>query len=357
MDSRASPPPAASTFAPAGGTRGDEDDAMSVSPEALDHAVRILRRGGLVAFPTETVYGLGADARNPVALRHLYAVKGRPADHPVIVHLSARPDIDELLAPWAARLPDSARRLATGCWPGPLTLVLDRAPGVPDEVTGGQDTVGVRVPDQPLAQALLGAFGGGVAAPSANRFGRVSPTTAAHVRADLDGDVDVVLDGGPCRVGVESTIVDCTDAEPVILRLGGIVRERVEALVEAPVPVRTDGTRAAPGTRPSHYTPAATVVVVARDEVTGRAAELLARGARVGLLAPTPPPDLPSAVQVLDTPADVDELARGLYGLLRDADARQLDVLLAVAPPSEGLGAAVADRLARAATPSAGEGQ
>jgi L-threonylcarbamoyladenylate synthase len=330
---------------------------MTVSPEALDDAVRILRRGGLVAFPTETVYGLGADARNPVALRHLYAVKSRPTDHPVIVHLPARPDVDELLAPWAARLPESARRLAAACWPGPLTLVLERAPGVPDEVTGGHDTVGVRVPDQPLGQALLGAFGGGVAAPSANRFGRVSPTTAAHVRADLGGDVDVVLDGGPCRVGVESTIVDCTDTQPVILRLGGLVRERIEALLETPVLVRSDGTRAAPGTRSGHYTPTATVIVLAPDEVTGRAVELLARGARVGLLASTPPLDLPSAVQVLDTPADVDELARGLYGLLRDADARQLDVLLAVAPPPGGLGAAVADRLARAATPIAAGGQ
>jgi L-threonylcarbamoyladenylate synthase len=330
---------------------------MTVSPETLKQAVRILQRGGLVAFPTETVYGLGADARNPVALRHLYAVKGRPSEHPVIVHLPARPNVDELLAPWAAGLPDSARRLAAACWPGPLTLVLERAAGVPDAVTGGQDTVGVRVPDQPLAQALLGGFGGGVAAPSANRYGRVSPTTAAHVRADLDGDVELVLDGGPCRVGVESTIVDCTDAEPVILRLGGIARERVEAVLEAPVGVRSDGTRAAPGTRPSHYTPAATVVVVPQDEVTGRAAALLARGVRVGLLAPAVPRDLPAAVQVLDTPAAVDDLARGLYGLLRDADTRGLDVLLAVAPPAEGLGAAVADRLARAATPSTEEGR
>jgi L-threonylcarbamoyladenylate synthase len=323
---------------------------MTVSAEALERAVETLQRGGLVAFPTETVYGLGADARNPVALRHLYAVKGRPVDHPVIVHLPARPDIDHLLEPWAARLPDSARRLAASCWPGPLTLVLERALGVPDEVTGGHGTVGVRVPDQPLAQALLAKFGGGVAAPSANRFGRVSPTTAAHVRADLGADVDVVLDGGPCRVGVESTIVDCTDPEPVILRLGGVARERVDAVLETAVPVRTDGTRAAPGTRPGHYTPTAQVIVVPSGEVAQRAAELLARGARVGLLAATVPPDVPAAVQVLDTPAGVDELAHGLYGLLRDADVRRLDVLLAVAPPPPGLGAAVADRLARAAT-------
>lgn len=330
---------------------------MTVSPDALDQAVRTLHRGGLVAFPTETVYGLGADARNPAALRHLYAVKGRPADHPVIVHLPAEPDVDQLLARWVARLPDSARRLAAACWPGPLTLVLERASGVPDEVTGGHETVGVRVPDQPLAQALLGHFDGGVAAPSANRFGRVSPTTAAHVRADLGADVDVILDGGPCRVGLESTIVDCTDTEPVVLRLGGIAPERLEALLDVPVRVRSDGTRAAPGTRPSHYAPAATVVVVAVEEVTARAVELLARGARVGLLAATPPLDLPAGVQVLDTPAAVDELARGLYRLLRDADVRGLDVLLAVAPPLDGLGAAVADRLARAAATMEGDGR
>ncbi len=323
---------------------------MTVTPEALARAVRALRCGGLVAFPTETVYGLGADARNPEAVRHLYAVKGRPVDHPVIVHLPDAPDLDELLAPWADRLPTPARHLAAACWPGPLTLVLERAAAVPLEVTGGHHTVGVRVPDQPVAQALLAAFGGGIAAPSANRFGRVSPTTAAHVLADLDGDVDVVLDGGPCRVGVESTIVDCT-GEPTILRLGGVTRERVEAVVGVPVPVRTDGTRAAPGTRASHYSPAATVVVVTADEVTTRAAALLARGMRVGLLATAPPSDLPAAVQRLDTPGDVDDLARDLYRLLRDADALQLDVLLAVAPPAAGLGAAVADRLARAATP------
>ncbi len=178
----------------------------------------MLRDGGLVAFPTETVYGLGADASSPAALRRLYAVKGRPADHPVIVHLAS---IGQL-ADWAVDVPERARRLAEACWPGPLTLVLERSPRVPDEVTGGRPTVGLRVPDQPIALALLRAFGGGVAAPSANRFGRVSPTTADDVRADLGDDVDVVLDGGPCRVGVESTIVDCSRGDPIVLRLGGI---------------------------------------------------------------------------------------------------------------------------------------
>jgi L-threonylcarbamoyladenylate synthase len=189
----------------------------------IDRAVEVLRGGGLVAFPTETVYGLGANASSPDALHRLYAVKGRPADHPVIVHLAAA---DEL-AEWAADVPDDARTLADSFWPGPLTLVLPCTDRVPSEATGGLATVALRVPDQPVALALLRAFGGGLAAPSANRFGRVSPTSALDVRADLGDDVDVILDGGPCRVGVESTIVDCSAGEPAILRLGGIPRERV----------------------------------------------------------------------------------------------------------------------------------
>jgi len=317
----------------------------------IDAAVRVLRRGGLVAFPTETVYGLGADAENPDALHRLYEVKRRPATHPVIVHLAARSSSDELLARWAARVPAAARALAAACWPGPLTLVVPRSRSVRTEVTGGLDTVGLRVPDQPVAQQLLDRFGGGVAAPSANRFGRVSPTTAEHVRADLGPDVDAVLDGGPCRVGVESTVVDCAHDAPVILRLGGVARERVEAIVGAPVPVCDDGRRPAPGTLPAHYAPDADVVIVAAPDVASRARRLVDDGLRVGLLAAAPPPDLPAAVTLLPAPVDVDELARELYGLLREADRRGLDVLLAVAPPPTGLGAAVADRLARAAHP------
>jgi L-threonylcarbamoyladenylate synthase len=326
----------------------------TVTPAAVADAARVLRKGGLVAFPTETVYGLGADARNPDALRRLYAVKARPASHPVIVHLAAGPSHQELLAPWAAEVPAAALALAAACWPGPLTLVVPRSGSVPTEVTGGRDTVGLRVPDQPVAQQLLARFGGGVAAPSANRFGRVSPTTAEHVRADLGADVDRVLDGGPCRVGVESTVVDCSDGPPVILRLGGVTRERVEAVVGRPVPVCDDGRRPAPGTLAAHYAPDAQVRLVTEAEAATRAEELLRDGLAVGLLATSPPADLPAGLAVLPAPADVDGLARDLYRLLRDADARGLDVLLAVAPPPVGLGAAVADRLARAAHPREG---
>ncbi len=310
-------------------------------------AVALLREGRLVAFPTETVYGLGADAENVAAIERLYAVKQRPADHPVIVHLASVDAVDD----WAAEVPDAARALAVACWPGPLTLVLARSARVPDAVTGGRDTVGLRVPAQPLALELLRAFDGGLAAPSANRFGRVSPTTADDVRADLGDDVDLVLDGGPCVVGVESTIVDCSGPRPTILRLGGISAERITAIVGERPDVRTDGSIAAPGALASHYAPRARVLVVEREAIATSAAGLLDAGETVGLLALDPPADLPERVVVLEAPSDVDEYARVLYTRLRDADRRGLDVLLAVAPPSEGVGAAVADRLARAGGP------
>ncbi|MGH9013118.1 MAG: L-threonylcarbamoyladenylate synthase, partial [Acidimicrobiia bacterium] len=235
-------------------------------------------------------------------------------------------------------------------WPGPLTLVLPRRrERVPVEVTGGLDTVGLRVPDQPLALRLLRAFGRGVAAPSANRFGNVSPTTAADVRADLGADVDVILDGGRCAVGVESTIVDCSGDGLAILRLGGLPREQVEEIAGSPVPVRDDGTARAPGTLRSHYAPNAKVALVAAPEVAALATELLCEGKRVGVLAPSDIDALPAALVVLEPPGDVAEYARVLYSRLREADRQGLDVLLVVAPPEKGIGAAVTDRLRRAA--------
>jgi L-threonylcarbamoyladenylate synthase len=308
-------------------------------------AADTLRRGGLVAFPTETVYGLGADAGNAGALARLYAVKGRPGEHPVIVHVGAPGQLDD----WAADVPVAARRLGDALWPGPLTIVVRRAARVLDAVTGGGDTVGVRVPDQPVALALLRAFGGGIAAPSANRFGHVSPTTAGDVRADLGDDVDVVLDDGPCMVGVESTIVDCTGDELVILRPGGVTCERIEEVSGRAVGARSDGPVRAPGTLKSHYAPEATVLVVERQDLVERANALLATGKRVALLAPDPIPALPADVGVLGVPANADEYARVLYARLREADRRGVDVLLAVPPPETGVGVAVGDRLRRAA--------
>jgi len=314
---------------------------------SLSAAVDALRAGELVAFPTETVYGLGADAANPDAVHRLFAVKGRPADHPVIVHVGSTGQLVEL----ARNVPDAAHRLADAFWPGALTIVVERNPvRVADAVTGGRTTVGLRVPDHPLALALLDGFGGGVAAPSANRFGRVSPTTAQHVRADLGADVRVVLDGGQCRVGVESTIVDVTGDEPTILRVGGVSRTAVERVLGVPVALRTRGEVAAPGALESHYAPLVTVEVVEASDVGARARALAAAGLRSGLLALAGVvPEQPDGVVVLDAPRDVDEFAHVLYDRFRAADARELDVLLVVKPPdTDGIGAAVADRVCRA---------
>jgi len=311
-------------------------------------AVAVLRRGGLVAFPTETVYGLGADAANPAAVERIFAVKGRPRSHPLIVHLAEGTAIKE----WAAEVPPDAWALAEAFWPGPLTLILPRADRVPDAVTGGAGTVGLRVPAQPLALELLGAFGGGIAAPSANRFGRVSPTTATHVRADLGTDVDVILDGGPCAVGVESTIVDLSRGAPRVLRLGGLSVDALSDVLGHPIDVRVGpGPTPAPGTLPSHYAPEARVEVLAADAVAGRASTLLAEGRRVGILAPRRIEGLPRGVEGLPPAGGAQAYAKCLYQRLREADRRGLDVLLAVAPPETGIGAAVADRLRRAAAP------
>lgn len=318
----------------------------------IEAAAERLRAGGLVVLPTETVYGLGADASAPDAVRRIFATKGRPADHPLIVHLGDPDELDR----WAVEVPDTARKLAAACWPGPLTLVLRRAGGVSDVVTGGLDTVGLRVPAHPVIAAVLRAFGGGVAAPSANRFGRVSPTTAQHVLDEL-GEVldparDLVLDGGPCTIGVESTIVDCTAAVPVILRPGGVPAERIESVLGIAVQRKAGGPSRAPGMLAAHYAPTAQVVVVSASEVAAAAAD--EPGRRVGVLAPADVAVPPGAVR-LDAPApySAELLAPLLYARLRQADVLGLDLLLVVAPPAEGLGAAIIDRLTRAATGSA----
>jgi L-threonylcarbamoyladenylate synthase len=312
----------------------------------IARAAEVLRRGGLVAVPTETVYGLGADARNELAVRRIFAVKGRPSTHPLIVHVAS---LDEARA-WAAELPPSAERLARAFWPGPLTLVLRRSALASDAVTGGQDTVGLRVPDHPLTLALLEAMGSGIAAPSANRFGRVSPTTAQHVRDELGDDVDEVLDGGPSRVGVESTIVDVTGEPPRLLRPGGVPTEDIERVLGQPL---VDATRAtdvrAPGMLASHYAPRAGLWLVDAAHLGAEAQARLAAGLRVVVLAPASVA-APEAALRLEVPADAEGFARVLYARLREADALG-DVILAVPPPDTGLGLAVRDRLSRAAAP------
>ena len=309
----------------------------------VERAVAVLRAGGVVAFPTETVYGLGADAARDDAVAKIFAVKGRPRAHPLIVHLAAGAPLDE----WALAIPDAARALAAAAWPGPLTLILQRGPRVADATTGGGATVGLRVPAHPVAQALLAAFGGGIAAPSANRFGAVSPTTADHVAADLAGaDVGYLLDGGACAVGVESTIVDYSRGHAVLLRPGGLARETIEAII-GPLADADAAAPAAPGTLVSHYAPRAEVIAVALHEVRAAVAAAREPGVIVAVLAPGAAfaawPDLPARAWPL--PDDAAGMARALYAALRDLDAAGVDVVIAALPPDAGLGEAVGDRL------------
>ncbi len=315
----------------------------------IARAAAAIRRGGLVAFPTETVYGLGADASRGDAVARVFAAKGRPTGHPLIVHLAADAQLDD----WALEVPDAARRLAAAAWPGPLTMILKRGPRVAPATTGGADTVGLRVPAHPMAQALLSAFRGGIAAPSANRFGAVSPTTADHVATDLGEAVDYLLEGGACTVGVESTIVDLSRGRAVLLRPGGMPREAIEAIT-GPLASADLGAPAAPGTLASHYAPRAQVIAVAPEAVPREVAA--ARG-RVAVLAPASAvlrwPQLSAITRTL--PDDAAGMARELYAALRDLDADGVDVVIAALPPAAGLGEAVGDRLLRAAGPRRNE--
>lgn len=308
----------------------------------------MLRAGGLVALPTETVYGLGANAEDPAAIARTFQVKGRPPSHPLIVHIAGAEHLDD----WVKDVPRAARLLAEHFWPGPLTLVLRRGPRVPLEATGGLETVAVRVPGHPDALALLAAFGGGVTAPSANRFGSVSPTTADHVRAELGDAVDFVLDGGACEVGVESTIVDATGDAPAILRPGGVTREDLETVLGRPLAVPSTSHVRVPGQHPSHYAPRARVVLVEPERVVVEAERAQELGHRVGLLLPPRVAGAPvKAHAVVPVPASMAAYARGLYGFLRELDQRGCDLIVASLPADEGLGLAIANRLRRAAGP------
>lgn len=321
---------------------------MTAITTDIEKAAAVLRAGGLVALPTETVYGLGANAEDPVAIARIFQVKGRPPSHPLIVHIAAADQLED----WVEEVPATASLLAERFWPGPLTLVLRRGHRVPLEATGGLETVAVRVPDHPSALALLSAFGGGVTAPSANRFGSVSPTTADHVRAELGDAVDLVLDGGSCQVGVESTIVDVTGETPAILRPGGVTREDLEAVLGHPVAVpSTSGVRV-PGQHPSHYAPRARVVLAEPEKVVAEAERAEDAGHQVGVLLP---PSLADAAvkahAVVALPGSLEAYAHGLYGFLRELDRQGCDLIVASLPAEEGLGLAVANRLRRAAGP------
>lgn len=320
---------------------------MTDSPKIAEAAAQ-LRAGHVVAFPTETVYGLGADASNPTAVAKIFALKGRPADHPLIVHLH---DAGQL-GLWAADVSKDVIRLSARFWPGPLTVILRKTKSVPLEVTGGLETVGLRIPSHPLARELLFAFDGGIAAPSANRFGRVSPTTAQHVREEFGAELPLVLDGGPCSVGVESTIVDLSSDTPAILRPGGVTQEQLEVALGRPVPFRAAGAVRAPGTLEAHYAPRAQVILCATDEVAVRLAALQQRKLEIALVGWEKPQSLSPSVKFILLPPDAEGQARELYAALRRADELLCDVAMVTLPSAQGVGAAVIDRLTRAAAAS-----
>ena len=309
-----------------------------MSPE-VRRAAEILKRGGLVAFPTETVYGLGADASSKDAVTRLYAAKRRPLDHPVIVHFA---DAD-LAFSWARDVPQAAKKLAAKFWPGPLTLILKKSARAGDFVTGGQDSVGVRVPSHPVAQELLRAFGGGIAAPSANRFGQVSPTTAAHVREDLGKDVELVLDGGPSEVGIESTIVDLSSGDPVVLRPGRISAAELEGALGSPVLARQSDSPRHSGGLERHYAPRTPARLVPTHELDKEIARLKDKIAVLAFSRPDEQVDY-----WLRMPREPLAYAQKLYAALRELDSVRCEMILIEAPPEAPEWAGVRDRLERA---------
>ena len=309
-----------------------------MNPE-VRRAAEILRRGGLVAFPTETVYGLGADASSAQAMARLYRVKRRPADHPVIVHFAFP---DEALS-WSREAPPEARTLAAKFWPGPLTLVLKRSEKAKDFITGGQDTVGVRVPSHPIAHELLRLFAGAIAAPSANRFGLVSPTTAAHVREDLGSDVDLVLEGGPSKVGIESTIVDLSAGTPVLLRPGRISKKELQTALNAEVEEKSPDSPRHSGGLERHYAPRTPARLVASYNLDKEIARLKEKVAVLAFSRPDERVDY-----WLRMPRDPHAYAQKLYAALRELDSARCEEILIEAPPEAPEWAAVGDRLKRA---------
>jgi L-threonylcarbamoyladenylate synthase len=316
-----------------------------VSDKDIEHAVAILKSGGLVAFPTETVYGLGADASNPDAVARIFAVKGRPANHPVIVHLADAVQA----ANWARELPVAARQLARKFWPGPLTVILKRAPGVSDVVTGGQDTVALRVPSHPVVLQLLARFGSGIAAPSANRHGRVSATTAEHVRSEFGDAIDCVLDGGETRVGIESTIVDLSGAAPTLLRPGWIGATELEQVLGVPLAAPAADAPRAPGTLARHYAPQTPLTVTEFDLLMELAATLTRVGKRVAALALTERHPVHEGLMWVAAPSDPAAYAHTLYANLRELDKAGCETILVERPPQTAEWIAINDRLARAA--------
>jgi L-threonylcarbamoyladenylate synthase len=319
--------------------------------DQIEKAAALLNAGELVAFPTETVYGLGGDAGNPAAVARIFAAKGRPASHPLIVHVS------NLAAArrWAAALPDSAARLAEAFWPGPLTLVVPKSDHVLPEVTGGQPTVALRAPAHPVARALLAAFGRGIAAPSANRYGRISPTRADHVREELGGRVAMVLDGGDCEVGLESTIVACLDGRVMLLRPGAVSRMQIADVVGAVADADAAAPRA-PGSARSHYAPQTPLAIVDGADLNARIERALRRGERLAVLTHTIAPVAPDRISWRPLPAEPAGYGQALYATLRELDRAGAARILVEAVPATEAWAAIGDRLGRAAGAGADAG-
>ncbi len=309
---------------------------------SIEKAIKILQTGGLVAMPTETVYGLAADAQNPAALRKIFLAKQRPMDHPLIVHLAEM----SLLPQWVKEVPAPAWVLAERFWPGPLTLIFKKASHVQDWVTGGQETVGIRIPHHPVALALLQGFGGGLAAPSANRFGRISPTTAEAVREELGDAVDLILEGGQCAVGVESTIIDVSGELPTLLRPGMITVQAIEAVLRQPVRVRQDASPRVSGSHEQHYAPVTKTYLLSREKITEK---LFNVTKRVGLIAfPHPGWVLPDHVKLVTLPRDPLVYAHELYSVLRELDKQGWNEIWLEAVPMGVEWDGIRDRLQRA---------
>ncbi len=316
---------------------------MPAPPAALvDAAAAALARGELIGLPTETVYGLAGAARDERAVARIFALKGRPAEHPLIVHLAGAAQLDA----WAREVTPAARALAAALWPGPLTLILKRAPGVSDLLTGGQDTIGLRVPAHPWAQAVLARFGDGVAAPSANRYGHLSPTTAQHVREEFGDALPLVLDGGPCEIGIESTIVDVSGADVRVLRPGRYGSDVLAAILQGAINEGAIATSPrVSGSLSRHYAPRTPSERVARARLEARLRRAEADGERVRILAIG---SLPQQAEGLVMAGDAETYARHLYAALRALDAEGADRILIETPPEEPAWAAIHDRLRRA---------
>jgi len=312
----------------------------------IETAVQALRDGELVAFPTETVYGLGANAQNPAAVRRIFEVKERPPDHPVIVHL----DSPRYLHRWVREVPDSAGRLADAFWPGPLTMVMRRAANVHDVITGGQDTIAIRVPAHPMAQQLLTAFGGGIAAPSANRYGRLSPTRAEHVREEFGESVRVILDGGECQLGLESTIVAFEDGSVRLLRPGSVTAAQIRSVVGELLVGAASASPRVPGSAPTHYAPGTPLTVVPAGEIDAQAEAASTGGRRVAVLAQRLPLRSHKWVTWINAGRRPEMYGRDLYTNLRTLDKAGCQQILVQAVPEGERWDAIRDRLLRAAS-------